>query len=154
MDKFILIVSLIYALWYLVEVVLESLGVGRVETREFWQFVSLASLIVQGIYMLILRTILLHLPISDKKRKIIFTILLILFLPFFYCLLFIASWGTWDHVIPASGRRYFCNRMHRMQWCLRMEDERMSDASGRRYISSRMHRTQWCLRMREWAMRL
>ena len=35
MDKFILIVSLIYALWYLVEVVLESLGVGRVETREF-----------------------------------------------------------------------------------------------------------------------
>lgn len=94
MDKFILIVSLIYALWYLVEVVLESLGVGRVETREFWQFVSLASLIVQGIYMLILRSILIHLPISDKKRKIIFTILLILFLPFFYCLLFIASWGT------------------------------------------------------------
>ena len=98
MDKFILIISLIYALWYLVEVVLESLGVGRVETREFWQFVSLASLIVQGIYMLILRSILIHLPISDKKRKIIFTVLLILFLllflPFFYFLVLIASWGS------------------------------------------------------------
>ena len=94
MDKFILIISLIYALWFLVEVVLESLGVGRVETRKFWQFVSLASLFVQGLYMLILRTILLHLPISDKKRKIIFTVLLILFLPFFYFLVLIASWGS------------------------------------------------------------
>ena len=94
MDKFILIISLIYALWYLVEVVLESLGVGRVETRGFWQFFSLTSLFVQGLYMLILRTILLHLPISDKKRKIIFTVLLILFLPFFYFLVLIASWGS------------------------------------------------------------
>jgi|GEM_PF-1277481 hypothetical protein len=94
MDKFILIVSLIYALWYLVEVVLESLGVGMAETRMYWQFFSMASLIVQGIYMLILRTILILLPISDKIRNIIFTVLLILFLPFLWFLLIIAAWGT------------------------------------------------------------
>ena len=94
MDKFILIVSLIYAIWYLVEVILESQGVGRVETREYWQFFSLTSLFVQGIYMLILRTILIHLPISDTQRNIIFTVLLILFLPFLWFLLIIAAWGT------------------------------------------------------------
>lgn len=94
MDKFILIVSLIYAIWYLVEVILESQGVGRVETREYWQFFSLASLFVQGIYMLILRTILIHLPISDTQRNIIFTVLLILFLPFLWFLLIIAALGT------------------------------------------------------------
>ena len=51
--------------------------------------------------------------------------------------------------IYASVRRYLSNRMHRTQWCLRMEDERMSDASGRRYLHSHMCRLA-DVRMREY----
>lgn len=93
MKKIIIVVSLIYFLWFLVEYILEALGVGIAETRQFWQYFSLASLIVQGIFMLILRLILLHLPISDKVRMILFIGLVILFVLFLYSFLFLAAWG-------------------------------------------------------------